>query len=61
MIGGEIRSAGPQDEVPGVGRIGAIVRREGGWAVVDDKGTTLLTVAKEANGAPLFSRRLIFE
>lgn len=61
MIGGEIRSAGPQDEVPGVGRIGAIVKREGGWALVDDKGATLLTVAKEANGAQLFSRRLIFE
>jgi hypothetical protein len=61
MIGGVIRSAGPHDDVPGVGRIGAIVQREGGWALVDDKGTTLLTVAKEANGAQLFSRRLIFE
>jgi len=61
MIGGLIRSAGPRDDVPGVGRIGAIVKRDGGWAVVDDKGTTLLTVAKEANGAELFSHRLIFE
>jgi hypothetical protein len=61
MIGGSIRSAAPRDEVPGVGRIGAIVQREGGWAVVDDKGTTLLTVAKEANGAPLFSHHLIVE
>ena len=47
--------------MPGVGRIGAIVQRDGGWALVDDKGTTLLTVAKEANGAELFSRNLIFE
>ncbi len=61
MVGGVIRSAGPRDEVPGVGRIGAIVPRDGGWAVVDEKGTTLLAVAKETNGAPVFSRRLIFE
>jgi hypothetical protein len=61
MIGGKIRSAGPRDDVPGVGRIGAIVRRDGGWALLDGNGTTLLTVAKEANGAQLFSHSLIFE
>ena len=61
MIGGAIRSAGPRDDVPGVGRIGAIVPRDGGWALLDDKGTTLLTVAKDANGAELFSRNRIFE
>jgi hypothetical protein len=61
MIGGAIRSAGPRDDVPGVGRIGAIVKRDDGWAVVDDKGTTLLTVANGANGAELFSRNRIFE
>lgn len=61
MIGGKIRSAGPRDDVPGVGRIGAIVRRDGGWALLDDKGATLLTVAREANGAQLFSRSMIFE
>jgi hypothetical protein len=61
MIGGAIRSAGPRDDVPGVGRIGAIVPRDGGWALLDDKGTTLLSLAKEANGAELFVRNRIFE
>jgi len=61
IIGGKIRSASPRSDVPGVGRIGAIVRRDGGWALLDDNGTTLLTVAKEANGAQLFSRSLIFK
>ena len=56
-----IRSAGPNDDVPGVGRISAIVRRNDGWALVDDRGTTLLTVANGANGAQLFSHKLIFE
>jgi len=61
MIDGAIRSAAPGDDAPGVGHIGAIVPRDGGWAVVDDKGATLLTLAKRANGAALFSRKLIFE
>jgi hypothetical protein len=61
MVGGAIRSAGPSDEVPGVGRISAIVQRDGGWALLDDKGTTLLSVANEANGAQLFGRSRIFE
>jgi hypothetical protein len=61
MVGNVIRSAGPSDEVPGVGRIGAIVQRDGGWALLDDKGTTLLSVANEANGAELFARNWIFE
>ena len=61
LIGGSIRSAAPHDEVPGVGRIGAIIQREGGWDFVDDTGKTLLTMAKEANGAPLFSHQMIVE
>jgi hypothetical protein len=61
MIDGAIRSAAPGDDAPGVGHIGAIVPRDGGWAVLDDKGATLLTLAKRANGAPLFSHKLIFE
>jgi hypothetical protein len=61
MIGGAIRSAGPNDDVPGLGRISAIVRRNDGWAVIDNRGTTLLTVANDANGAQLFSHKLIFE
>ncbi len=58
---GKIVAAGPGEEVAGLGRIGAIVRREGGWAVLDDKGRTLTTLAASANGAVLFSRNLIFD
>jgi len=60
-IDGALRSAAPGDSVPGVGRIGAIVARDGGWVLLDDKGAQLLTVAKGANGAALFTRRKIFE
>ena len=35
----------------------AIVARNGGWAVLDDKGAELLGVAKGANGASLFTHR----
>ena len=57
----ELRSAVPGDSVPGVGRIGAIVARDGGWALLDDKGAALLAVTKAANGAALFARKRIFE
>jgi hypothetical protein len=50
-IDGAIRAAAPGGRVAGVGRIGAIVARNGGWVLLDDKGATLLTVAKSANGA----------
>ncbi len=50
-IDGAIRAAAPGDRVAGVGRIGAIVARNGGWVLLDDKGATLLSVAKSANGA----------
>lgn len=60
-IGGALRSAVPGDSVPGVGRIGAIVARDGGWALLDDKGAALLAVTKAANGAALFARKRIFE
>ncbi len=60
-IGGAIRAAAPGDTVAGVGRIGAIVPRDGGWAVLDDKGATLLTLANGANGVALFARKMIFE
>jgi hypothetical protein len=60
-IGGALRSAVPGDSVPGVGRIGAIVARDGGWVLLDDKGAALLAVAKGANGAALFARKRIFE
>jgi hypothetical protein len=50
-IDGAIRAAAPGDRVAGVGRIGVIVARNGGWVLLDDKGATLLTVANSANGA----------
>jgi len=60
-IDGTIRAAAPGDSVAGLGRIGAIVPRGDGWAVLDDKGAELLAVSKGANGASLFTRRRIFE
>ena len=60
-IGGAIRAAAPGDSVAGLGRIGSIVARDGGWVLLDDKGAELLTVAKGANGASLFARKKIFE
>ena len=60
-VDGAIRAAAPGDSVAGLGRIGAIVARDGGWVLLDDKGAQLLTVAKGANGAALFTRRKIFE
>jgi hypothetical protein len=60
-IDGAIRTAGPGDVVEGLGRIGAIAPRAGGWVLLDDKGAELLSVTKGANGASLFTRRKIFE
>jgi hypothetical protein len=60
-IDGAIRMAVPGDVVAGLGRIGAIAPRAGGWVVLDDKGAELLSVTKGANGASLFTRRKIFE
>ncbi|HEY1782051.1 MAG TPA: hypothetical protein VGG79_16765 [Roseiarcus sp.] len=60
-IDGAIHAAAPGDNVAGLGRIGAIVARDGGWVLFDDKGAELLTVAKGANGAALFTRGKIFE
>ena len=60
-IDGAIHTAAPGDNVAGLGRIGTIVARNGGWVLLDDKGAELLSVAKGANGASLFTRRRIFE
>jgi hypothetical protein len=60
-IDGAIHPAAPGDNVAGLGRIGAIVPRNGGWVLLDDKGKELLSVAKGANGASLFTRKRIFE
>jgi hypothetical protein len=60
-IDGGIHIAAPGDNVAGLGRIEAIVARNGGWVLLDDKGGELLGVAKGANGASLFTRSRIFE
>jgi hypothetical protein len=60
-INGAIRMATPGETVAGLGRIGAIVARNDGWVVLDDKGAELLAVSKSANGASVFTRRRIFE
>jgi hypothetical protein len=60
-IDGAIRMAAPGDTVAGLGRIAAILARNGGWVLLDDKGAELLAVAKGANGASLFTRKRIFE
>jgi hypothetical protein len=60
-IDGGIHMATPGDDIAGLGRIGAIIARNGGWALLDDKGGELLGVAKGANGASLFTRSRIFE
>jgi hypothetical protein len=60
-IDGAIRIAAPGDTIAGLGRIGEIVARDGGWILLDDKGKELLALAKGANGAALFTRRRIFE
>jgi hypothetical protein len=60
-IDGAIRAALPGDDVPRLGHIASIVQRDGGWALLDDHGATLLTVTKKANGASMFARKRIFE
>ena len=60
-IDGGIRIAAPGETVAGLGRIGAVVARNGGWVLLDDKGKELLGVAKGGNGTALFTRRRIFE
>ena len=60
-IDGAIRPVAPGEMVEGLGRVGAIVSRGGGWAVLDDKGVTLLMVAKDANATSVFARKMIFE
>jgi hypothetical protein len=60
-IDGAIRTVEPGDTIAGLGRIGAIVGRNDGWAVLDDKGAQLLAVTNGSNGASLFTRKRIFE
>ncbi len=60
-LDGAIRTAAPGETVAGLGRIGAIVARNGGWVLLDDKGAELLAVSNGANGASLFTRKRIFQ
>jgi len=60
-IDGAVRAAAPGDDVPRVGHIASIVPRDGGWALLDDHGATLLAVTKKANAAAMFARGRIFE
>jgi hypothetical protein len=60
-VDGKILPVSPGQIVAGLGQIAAIVHRDGGWAVLDEKGATLLALPDSANGAGLFSRRLMFE
>jgi hypothetical protein len=59
----ETRVIKPGDVAPGLGRIAAIVEREGRWTLVDDSGAVLLAADPPASpGAAVnpFSRRMIF-
>jgi hypothetical protein len=59
----ETRVIKPGDIAPGLGRIAAIVEREGRWTLVDDSGAVLLAADPPASrGAAVnpFSRRMIF-
>jgi hypothetical protein len=46
--GGIIRAVRPGDVVPGLGRVGSIEQRRGGWALLDASGAILL--ASDATG-----------
>ncbi len=59
----EMRVIKTGDVAPGLGRIAAIVEREGRWTLLDDSGAVLLTADPPvAAGAAVnpFSRRMIF-
>ena len=60
-IGGAIVTAEPGQDVATLGRIGGVVERDNQWRVLDDRGATLLTLRDDANAAPLFRRKLIFD
>ncbi len=63
--GSEIRMVKPGELVPGFGRVASIVKRDGRWALVDEKGATLAmadrpqTKSRGDRGEP-FARRMIF-
>jgi hypothetical protein len=61
LVNGAIKTAAPGDDVATVGHVAKIVERDGEWALLDDRGATLLKLRKRANGAAMFSRRMIFQ
>jgi hypothetical protein len=61
--GARIFAVHPGDDVPSLGRVGAIEMRDGRWTLMDEKGGTLLVsalaeVAPSAGGR--FDKRMIF-
>jgi hypothetical protein len=61
--GARIFAVHPGDDLPSLGRVGAIELRDGRWTLVDEKGGTLLVsalaeVAPSAGGR--FDKRMIF-
>ncbi|MGO9771061.1 MAG: hypothetical protein ACLPSW_16240 [Roseiarcus sp.] len=63
--GSETRMVKPGQIVPGLGRVASIVKRDGRWALVDEKGATLAMDDRPRPKGPgdrgePFSRRMIF-
>jgi hypothetical protein len=64
--GDAIRAVRVGDVIPGIGRVGAIAKREGGWTLLSDQGTPLFknefnTINQNIRGDTRFSRSLIFD
>jgi hypothetical protein len=59
----EMRVVRPGDIAPGLGRVAAIVNRDGRWTLVDESGAVLLAAdppQRAATAENPFSRRMIF-
>jgi hypothetical protein len=59
----ETRVVKPGDFAPGLGRVAAIVEREGRWTLLDDSGAVLIAADPAASAGVAvnpFSRRMIF-
>ncbi len=63
--GTQMRVVKPGEDVPGLGRVASIVKRDGRWALIDESGATLLasetaeTKGPGNRGEP-FARRMFF-
>jgi len=61
--GNRIFSVRPGDEVPRLGRVEAIVERDGRWTLVDDRGATLIVSGQaelSSSAGGRFDKRMIF-